>query len=151
MNVCLALLPWLLLPPCVSVAAEESPRIATRQEYAACLDAQDAISMSEAALGRQNDDLRTFALKLQAADELLSAQVRRHTPRTQAELASYNRAVGSRNVAAQQFNERSADLRKAQEALNDRIFRMNEQCATLLIPSDVKAMVDGDRRARGAK
>jgi uncharacterized protein involved in exopolysaccharide biosynthesis len=115
------------------------------------LDAQDAIELRKTAITKRSDELKVFALKLQAADEQLNTQVKRHTPRTRAELASYNAAVDRRNTAVRQLNERSAELQKAQDSLNDNIFKLNEQCGVLSIPLEVKAAAEEERRARAKK
>lgn len=132
----------------VADAAAASPPLATKEEYAACLDAQDAIDRRKAAITQAADELQAMAQRMRAADEDLSAQVKRHTPRTNAELASYNAAVDRRNAAARQFNARNDALQKATEALNDQVFKANERCGALVIASDVKAEVDEARRAR---
>ena len=132
----------------VADAAAASPPLATREEYAACLDAQDAIDRRKASITQAVDELQALAQRMRAADEDLSAQVKRHTPRTNAELASYNAAVDRRNAAARQFNARNDALQKATEALNDQVFKANEQCGAMVIASDVKAEVDEARRAR---
>jgi hypothetical protein len=137
---------------CAGALAQDSPlRVATKEQYAQCLDTADAIEQRSAALSKHNEARQALALKFQAADDDLNAQVKRHAPRTKEEIASYNRAVETRNRSAKEFNEASRSLDREQEALNASVVAHNRLCGSLLISSEVKEAVEQERRARRAK
>lgn len=146
----------LLTSACVSLSgvalAQDSPlRVATKEQYAHCLETADAIEQRSAALAKHQDARQALALKFQAADDDLGAQVKRQAPKTKGEIASYNRAVETRNRSAKEFNEASRSLDREQDALNATIVAHNQLCGSLLISSDVKQEVEQERRARRAK
>ncbi len=135
-----------------STSAQDAPaRLATREQYVACLESGDEIERRTQALTRREQEHKELSAKFEAADRRLSAQVQRHVPRTKAEVESYNQAVAKRNAAVKDFNERARSIERDQVALNALVLQTNATCGTLLISLEVKEAVDAERRARPAK
>lgn len=142
----LLLLTLCALPLAAACQTADPERLASREEYAACLDQGDAIERRKADLDKRYDEHRQLSAKIRAADERLAAQVRAHAPRTRHELASYNEATRTRNKATADYNERGQALDKEQQRLNDSIFAHNAHCGSLRIDREVKEAVDAERR-----
>jgi len=135
-----------------SIRAQDAPpRLATKEQYAACLESGDEIDRRTQTLTKQQQEHKELSANFQAADGRLSAQVQRHVPRTKAEVESYNQAVAKRNVAVKDFNERSRTVERDQLALNTLVLQTNATCGTLLISLEVKEAVEAERRTRAAE
>jgi hypothetical protein len=132
-------------------AQDAPPRLATKEQYAACLESSEEIDRRTQTLTKRQQEHKALSAKFQAADGRLSAQVQRHVPRTKAEVESYNQAVAKRNAAVKDFNERSRTIERDQVALNTLVLQTNATCGALLISHEVKEAVDAERRTRAAK
>ena len=146
----------LLLCAQTSLASAQSPqtaepRLATREEYAACLDQADEIEASRLTLARKQDELKELSAKFKAADDKFNAQVRQHAPSNKNEIQSYNRAVELRNRHVQEFNERNRALQREQAKHNARVVGHNTKCAVLAVPTEIRDLVAQERKNRGAK
>ncbi|MFZ5550186.1 MAG: hypothetical protein ACOZJX_15940 [Pseudomonadota bacterium] len=129
----------------VAERAASAPHLATKDDYAACLDAQDRLEWQRAALNDAERMLQAQAAKVQAADADLAAQVKKHRPSNQAEVASYNRAVETRNRSVDALNREVRALQAAQDAFNSRVFDSNARCLGLMVPAEVAASVKAER------
>jgi hypothetical protein len=116
--------------------AASAPRVSTRDEYVACLDANDAIGARRA----------RFVERERAA-----AQVQKHVPATKGEVASYNKAIEQRNADAASFNDATRELQRENAALNAYIVASNARCGGMLVPDDVVKAVDEERKAKAAR
>ena len=135
----------------VVLAQDPAQRTGSKEEYSACLDSGEVIERQQGALSRRQEELAEFNKKILAADADLSAQVKKHAPRTNAEILSYNQAIGRRNQAVKEFNERGRVLQREQTELNALIFKTNASCSSLLITLEVKEEVESERRSRAAR
>lgn len=125
-----------------------APRLATKDEYRACLDAQDRLEWQRAALTDAEKKLQSQAAKVQAADTDLAAQLKKHQPSNQAERASFNRAVETRNRQVDILNREARALQAAQDAFNRRVFDSNARCLGLMVSSEVADAVTAERATR---
>ena len=132
-------------------AQDAPPRLATKEQYADCLESHDEIDRRTQTLSKHQQERKELSAKFQAADGRLSAQVQRHAPRTKAEVESYNQAVAKRTAAVKDFNERARNLDRDQTALNTLVLQTNATCGTLQISLEVKEAVETERRTRAAK
>lgn len=137
-----------LLLPAAASAQDAQPRMSTKAEYAACLDASDTIDRRKQALSKRGDELAVLSAKFKAADADLAAQVGRHAPRTPTEIASYNRAIDTRNQAVKEYNERVRSIEREQSELNALILQTNASCGSLRLSPEVKEAVEAERRNR---
>lgn len=145
-------LAFVLLSSLAAGAAPAEPRLATKDEYLACLVAQSAIDAKKTRLGDSEVKLKERAAKFQAAEADLASQVKKHAPATNAEIESYNRAISARNASARSVNSESLALQKEQAALNELIFATNAQCGRLLVSREVaQAAEDEHRKMREEK
>ena len=135
--------------PAAAQVTERQP--ATKEEYAACLDAGEAIDERKAAVTKQQEEHERLAKKFQAADAALNEQVKRHPPRTKPEMQSYNKAIEKRNLAVKDFNERTMAIQREQTGLNALIVRTNSECGLLPVSFEVKEAVENERKARAPK
>lgn len=122
-----------------------APRLATKEEYRACLDAQDRLEEQRTALTDAERKLQSQASRVQAADADLAAQLKKHQPSNNAERASYNRAVEVRNRHVDTLNREARALQAAQDAFNRRVFDSNARCLGLMVSSEVADAVAAER------
>jgi hypothetical protein len=131
--------------------AASAPRVSTRDEYVACLDANDAIGARRARFVERERALSQLAVRFQAAEAALAAQVQKHVPATKGEVASYNKAIEQRNADAASFNAATRELQRENAALNAYIVASNARCGGMLVPDDVVKAVDEERKAKAAR
>lgn len=146
--VCTALLAASAFGQAASEPPASAPRLATKEEYLACLDAQDRLDWQRAALTDAERKLQAQSAKVQAADADLAAQVKKHRPSSQAEVASYNRAIGVRNQHVETLNREARALQAAQDKFNGRVFESNARCLGLMVSAEVAAAGDAERPHR---
>ncbi len=136
----------------VSAESEASaPRTATKEEYFACLDAADSIEAKKTKLAERDRRHKELAVKFQAAEADLAAQVKKHAPSTKSEIESYNGAVARRNASAERFNLESRGLQLEQRALNDLIVATNTNCGGLLVSEEVVQAAEQRKRTSPAR
>jgi len=143
---------WLVAAVGSGLAAEpaaSAPRIASKEEYLSCMQAQDAIEAKKEQLVAQEKKLKAQDAKFQAAEADLAAQVKRHAPASDHEVRSYNHAVAARNASAQAFNRDNQALQRALAQFNEWVADNNARCGSLRFsPEDVEA-VNEERRNSG--
>jgi chromosome segregation ATPase len=132
-------------------AQEAESRLASKEEYAACLDAEDEFERNRVSLIRRQEELKQLSAKFKAADDKFNAQVRQHAPSSKAEIQSYNRAVENRNQHVKEFNERGRTLQREQSQLNARVVEHNTKCSSLVVDTETRDLVAQERKNRGAK
>lgn len=145
------LLLWMPVLASAQPAHAAEPRLASKEEYVACLDNEEELESGRASLMRRRDELKQLSAKFKAADDKFNAQVRQHAPSSKADIQSYNRAVENRNQHVKEFNERGRALEREQAQLNARVVQHNAKCSSLLVDSEMKDAVANERKDRGAK
>lgn len=128
--------------------AASAPRLSTQEEYLACLLDGERIEAGQARIAARAKAHEERALKFQAADDDLAAQVKRHAPSTAKEIASYNRAVTRRNAQVEELNRDAMALQREQAAMNRLVFERNERCGGRLIDAELKEAAEAEFRRR---
>ena len=138
----------MLVPFAVSAAgpAASAPRMATKEEYLACVLANESLEAKRTAFAERDTRQRAQAAKFQAAEADLAAQVKRHAPSKKAERESYNRAVEARNASAESLNRETRAIQAEQAALNTLILETNTRCGGILVSAEIIKDVEAGRR-----
>jgi hypothetical protein len=128
--------------------AASTPRLATKSEYVACLAAKDQLDAATARFEVRKKQFDDRARRFRAAHAGLDAQVKQHPPRTEGEVASYNRAVAAANGEAQALNRESEALQRDVEALNLKVADTNGRCGALLISPELAQEAEAEHRRK---
>lgn len=132
-------------------AVAQEPRLATKDEYLACLRAQSSIEARQARLQARDLAFQQRAARFQAAGADLAAQVKQHPPTTQRSWASYNQAIAARNASAAELNQAATAMQQEQASLNQQILETNARCGTLMVSAeDARAAEAAHRQAASA-
>ncbi len=134
----------------LALAAAQEPILSTRDEYLACWRAQSAVQARKASLLDRDLKLKERAAKFQAAEADLNAQVKRHPPANNQEIASYNRAIAARNASVVSLNKGSTGLQQALAALNQQIVELNSKCGVMWVsPEGARAAEEAHGNGNG--